>query len=1429
MTFGGEAAPCRRDRARELLDAVGIARSLDAPAGRAQRRRGPAGGAGTRAGQRARADPRRRADRQPRRRHRDASCSTSSTASRPSAASRCSRSPTIPRSPAAPITSSSSATARSSPHDLVRRGDRRRPLPRAGAPDAPCSPCSRSRSPPRCSSALLIISTSARTRVLSQLSKGGPLSGIQVAAAAPEPDRARHRQSEARAPTRHRRRRAAPHPGAPPRAQRGPARVEPRPRAADPGHERGVPRHRRRLRPRPRRHPADHRRDRPAPQPAQPHRGRGHRGLPAAHRPRPARPRRARSGPRSRSARRGCSRAGAATSTSAADGCGPQIVGVVAQQVLSAQFVASREFVGDARAWTAASVDDGEFTFPTSRYAGLFVVADGLDRVGDVRAGITRLGYSTSAPENLIETVRRYLRVVEIVLAGIGLIALDDRRARHHQRAPRRDPRTPPRDRRAEGDRRARPRHPPPLPHRGRPHRARRRASSAPSIGYLIARILGVGRQLLPARPGAARRRHRPAVAGARRRGPRRRAPRRSSPARSRRNEPRGCPPARRWATHEPRAASPPRRARGRCSRRRARGVLGRCAGDDPAGAPRSPLGVRRARQRRDGRQRRAEQDPRRLAATRLPRARSRAAPCSRTSASPTSAWPRRCDTQLVPALALRPTVATVDLTEDTFLTRDVAGFEADLTTLVTRLQRGGRTLVVLGNVLPGDREPGVLACLPTRRAGSGSVPDRPDRRPRGARPRTTTRSTPRSPASPQKTGAPLADLHAAFLAARAPWRGGRAVGRQHVLAERVGARRRSRRCSSARSAPHRSRRRSPSRTSGTRSASGKRRRQVGERQDVGRVAEHVGVVAVLEERERRAGGRIGPRHLEERAARGRTSRASSPCRTSRTGTGAARRRPRARARATGSPARPSADRRTCTGRASSRRGAPRRPRARRDCAAAPGRSPPSSPRSSGRRRRGSRRRARRGRWRPRAASTVVARSGPRRRGHRRRRRSWASTGRPSSAGQPERRGDALLDRVAEVEPGHPLDQVDEDPVRRRRVVLEPAFPAPTPAATGRTRRAGRPDRRPRRASGAFGKPAVWSSTWSRVMTSLPFVANSGTRSATRCSGASSPSPMSNHTIDATIGLVAENAQNCESFVAAPNVSNASSSPSRATASWHAGVDAVVHEALRTPEQLVEAHAAAFVPATVRRRRRRSRRRAARSRRPAVRAAPRTGASSRPGPATWKNASANAARALALEEEVHHHVPASRCEQVPRALEDGLPVGDHREAEHRDHRVDPGDPEEVGPHDPGVGLDQRDVLPAGPLDLGAGLPQHPGRASTPEDPPGAGDAAVRNGKLAPVPHGRSSTVWPGLQPEEVHRVDAVLAVQRLGGEVVEPREHVVVPEPRHGRGRYRRGIGRRGRRHAGVSRRRDPGPCAVMPPSTRSVSPVTNAASSEAR
>jgi len=44
--------------------------------------------------------------------------------------------------------------------------------------------------------------------------------------------------------------------------------------------------------------------------------------------------------------------------------------------------------------------------------------------VGQVRVAVAAVGYSTSAPENLIASVDRYLAVVEIVLTSVGLIAL---------------------------------------------------------------------------------------------------------------------------------------------------------------------------------------------------------------------------------------------------------------------------------------------------------------------------------------------------------------------------------------------------------------------------------------------------------------------------------------------------------------------------------------------------------------------------------------------------------------------------------------------------------------------------------------------------------------------------------------------------------------------------------------------------------------------------------------------------------------------------------------------------------------------------------------------------------------------------------------------------------------------------------------------
>ncbi len=101
------------------------------------------------------------------------------------------------------------------------------------------------------------------------------------------------------------------------------------------------------------------------------------------------------------------------------------IVGVVAQEAGDGQFLGSTEMVSQARDWARAGVDESrDLQLSTSPYTGLFVVARGIDNVSKVRAQITAIGYSTSAPENLIASVRRYLHVVEIVLSSVGIIAL---------------------------------------------------------------------------------------------------------------------------------------------------------------------------------------------------------------------------------------------------------------------------------------------------------------------------------------------------------------------------------------------------------------------------------------------------------------------------------------------------------------------------------------------------------------------------------------------------------------------------------------------------------------------------------------------------------------------------------------------------------------------------------------------------------------------------------------------------------------------------------------------------------------------------------------------------------------------------------------------------------------------------------------------
>lgn len=101
-----------------------------------------------------------------------------------------------------------------------------------------------------------------------------------------------------------------------------------------------------------------------------------------------------------------------------------QVVGVVAQEAGSGALFGDDAIVSAARAWTEAGVDDDRIDIPTSPYSGAVVVAAGLDNVPRVRRDIQDIGYSTRAPENLIATVQRYLHVVEIVLSGIGVIAL---------------------------------------------------------------------------------------------------------------------------------------------------------------------------------------------------------------------------------------------------------------------------------------------------------------------------------------------------------------------------------------------------------------------------------------------------------------------------------------------------------------------------------------------------------------------------------------------------------------------------------------------------------------------------------------------------------------------------------------------------------------------------------------------------------------------------------------------------------------------------------------------------------------------------------------------------------------------------------------------------------------------------------------------
>lgn len=100
------------------------------------------------------------------------------------------------------------------------------------------------------------------------------------------------------------------------------------------------------------------------------------------------------------------------------------VVGVVAQTVDDGEFLVPIQQSSVARDWSLLGVPTRGLPRQSSPYSGLVVVADNLADVHAVRAEIAGLGYATSAPEHLVASVQKYLHIVDIVLGGIGAVAL---------------------------------------------------------------------------------------------------------------------------------------------------------------------------------------------------------------------------------------------------------------------------------------------------------------------------------------------------------------------------------------------------------------------------------------------------------------------------------------------------------------------------------------------------------------------------------------------------------------------------------------------------------------------------------------------------------------------------------------------------------------------------------------------------------------------------------------------------------------------------------------------------------------------------------------------------------------------------------------------------------------------------------------------
>ncbi len=101
-----------------------------------------------------------------------------------------------------------------------------------------------------------------------------------------------------------------------------------------------------------------------------------------------------------------------------------EIVGVVDEQMTTGDLLGEPGLV-DALYSSGGGADPSGSSAPSAPpIASAIVISRQLTDVPAVRSAIATIGYSSAAPVGLVISVGRYLHVVELVLSGIGLVAL---------------------------------------------------------------------------------------------------------------------------------------------------------------------------------------------------------------------------------------------------------------------------------------------------------------------------------------------------------------------------------------------------------------------------------------------------------------------------------------------------------------------------------------------------------------------------------------------------------------------------------------------------------------------------------------------------------------------------------------------------------------------------------------------------------------------------------------------------------------------------------------------------------------------------------------------------------------------------------------------------------------------------------------------